>query len=77
MFHRALDVTGYEDGGVEEQVLLPSKWNKDNKVDSWRMDINVEEESSDDDDSDTERLVEYNDSDSDEYESISGSDVDN
>lgn len=71
------DVTGYEDGGVEEQVLLPSKWNKDNKVGSWRMDINVEEESSDDDDSDTERLVEYNDSDSDEYESISGSDVDN
>lgn len=56
---------------------MPSKWNKDNKVGSWRMDINVEEESSDDDDSNTERLVEYNDSDSDEYESISGSDVDN
>ena len=60
------DVTGYEDGGVEEQVLLPSKWNKDNKVGSWRMDINVEEESSDDDD--------HDDNDNEEEEDVSEAD---
>ena len=25
------DILGYEEGGITEQVLLPSKWNKDGK----------------------------------------------
>jgi hypothetical protein len=35
-----------------DQVLLPTKWNKDNNVGAWRMDVDVEvlnEEEEDDD----------------------------
>jgi hypothetical protein len=46
------DIAGSENGSTSDQVLLPTKWNKDNNVGAWRMDVDVEvlnEEEEDDD----------------------------
>jgi hypothetical protein len=48
------DIEGYEASTVSECVLLPSKWNKDNKDGAWRMDIDIEEHDEEDDLSDEE-----------------------
>jgi hypothetical protein len=47
------DIAESENGIISDQVLLPTKWNKDNNVGAWRMDVDVEvlnEEEEDDDD---------------------------
>jgi hypothetical protein len=47
------DIAGSENGSTSDQVLLPTKWNKDNNVGAWRMDVDVEvlnEEEEEDDD---------------------------
>jgi hypothetical protein len=31
-----------ENGSISDQVLLPTKRNKDNNVGAWRMDVDVE-----------------------------------
>jgi hypothetical protein len=38
------DIAGSENGSISDQVLLPTKWNKDNNnnVGAWRMDVDVE-----------------------------------
>ena len=36
------DIAGSENGSTSDQVLLPTKWNKDNNVGAWRMDVDVE-----------------------------------
>jgi hypothetical protein len=40
---------------VTNQVLLPTKWNKDGKDGAWRMDVDIEVES-DEDVSDNENV---------------------
>ena len=36
------NIVGYEEGGITEQVLLPSKWNKDGKdVGEWMMTLSL------------------------------------
>eukprot|EP00956_Cyclotella_meneghiniana_P008484 scaffold11441_cov29-Cyclotella_meneghiniana.AAC.1 len=41
---KAPDIAGSEEGGMTEQVLLPSMWNKDGKADAWRLDVDIYEE---------------------------------
>ena len=36
------DIAGSENGSTSDQALLPTKWNKDNNVGAWRMDVDVE-----------------------------------
>jgi hypothetical protein len=50
----APDIEGYEESPVGEQVLLPSKWNKDNKDGAWRMDVEIEVYNATDDESEDE-----------------------
>jgi hypothetical protein len=42
------DIAGFEQGGITNQVLLPTKWNKDGKDGAWRMDVDIEVESDED-----------------------------
>jgi hypothetical protein len=37
----APDIAGSEAGGIGEARLLPSKWNKDNIVGAWRLDVDI------------------------------------
>ena len=37
----APDIAGFEAGGIGEARLLPSKWNKDNIVGAWRLDVDI------------------------------------
>jgi hypothetical protein len=61
----APDIEGCEESTVGEQVLLPSKWNKDKKDGAWRMDVDIEDTMDDE----TEVEVEFESND----ESESGS----
>ena len=53
----APDIEGYEESTVGEQVLLPSKWNKDNKYGAWGMDVDIEVYNATDDESEDEAEV--------------------
>jgi hypothetical protein len=55
----APDIEGYEESTVSECVLLPSKWNKDNKEGAWRLDIDIEEHDEEDDLSDEEEELAF------------------
>ena len=48
------DIAGFEQGGITNQVLLPTKWNKDGKDGAWRMDVDIDVENAVDDESDEE-----------------------
>jgi hypothetical protein len=42
MVLRSRHIAGSENDSTSDQVLLPTKWNKDNNVGAWRMDVDVE-----------------------------------
>ena len=66
----APDIEGFEESTESEQVLLPSKWNKDKIDGAWRMDVDIDVEDKIDDESEDEDEVEFESHD----ESESGSD---
>ena len=37
----APDIAGSKAGGIGEAQLLPSKWNRDNIVGAWRLDVDI------------------------------------
>jgi hypothetical protein len=65
----APDIEGCEESTVGEQVLLPSKWNKDKKDGAWRMDVDIDIEDTMDDESEDESEVEVEFESNDESES--------
>ena len=65
----APDIEGCEESMVGEQVLLPTKWNKDNKDGAWRMDVDIGVEDDVVDDESDDEL----DEDVDDFESDSDS----
>ena len=65
----APDIEGCEESMVGEQVLLPSKWNKDKKDGAWRMDVDIDIEDTMDDESEDESEVEVEFESDDESES--------
>ena len=58
-------IAGSEEGGITEQVLLPSMWNKDGKANAWGLDVDIYEE----DEFDEISVVEVEDDDSSDSES--------
>ena len=54
----APDIEGFEESTISEQVLQPSKWNKDKKDGAWRMDVDIDVEDTTDDESEAEDEVE-------------------
>ena len=54
----APDIEGFEESTISEQVLQPSKWNKDKKDGAWRMDVDIDVEDTIDDESEAEDEVE-------------------
>jgi hypothetical protein len=54
------DIAGSENGSISDQVLLPTKWNKDNNVGAWRMDVDVEVLNEEEEDDDELGDIEYN-----------------
>ena len=59
----APDIEGCQERMVGEQVMLPSKWNKDNNDSAWRMDVDSDDEHEIGDESDAEDEVEFLESD--------------
>ena len=49
----APNIEGFEESTVSEQVLLPSKWNKDKIDGAWRMYVDIDVEDKIDDESES------------------------
>ena len=64
----APDIAGSEEGGITEQVLLPSMWNKDGKANAWRLDVDIYEEDELDDEISVEEVEDGDSSDSESKE---------
>jgi hypothetical protein len=67
----APDIEGFEESTISEQVLQPSKWNKDKKDGAWRMDVDIDVEDTIDDESEAEDEVEMDSDDESESDSDS------